>query len=115
MRGDVQRGHSSCRLVASTPDCSPSGRTTCGAATLALASGVEINVVQDMVGHSTISTRYTYSSVLRQIARSAAEPTAGMVPRALVPRALPERPAVLSGVASSSPPGDTVFKRSNQP
>ena len=65
-----------------------------GAATLALASGVEMKVVQDMLGHSSITiTSDTYTSVLPQVARSAAEATAGMVPRALVSRALPEHPA----------------------
>ncbi len=54
-----------------------------GAATLALASGVEMKVVQDMLGHSSITiTSDTYTSVLPQVARSAAEATAGMVPRA---------------------------------
>ncbi len=54
-----------------------------GAATLALASGVEMKVVQDMLGHSSITiTSDTYNSVLPQVARSAAEATAGMVPRA---------------------------------
>lgn len=54
-----------------------------GAATLALASGVEMKVVQEMLGHSSITiTSDTYTSVLPQVARSAAEATAGMVPRA---------------------------------
>ena len=54
-----------------------------GAATLALASGVEMKVVQDILGHSSITiTSDTYTSVLPQVARSAAEATAGMMPRA---------------------------------
>ena len=54
-----------------------------GAATLALASGVEMKVVQDMLGHSSITiTSDTYTSVLPQVARSAAEATAGMMPPA---------------------------------
>lgn len=54
-----------------------------GAATSALASGVEMKAVQDMLGHSSITiTSDTYTSVLPQVARSAAEATADMVPRA---------------------------------
>ena len=53
-----------------------------GAATLALVSGVEMKVVQDVLGHSSITiTSDTYTSVLPQ-ARSAAKATAGMMPRA---------------------------------
>ena len=71
-----------------------------GAATLALASGVEMKVVQDMLGHSSITiTSDTYTSVLPQVARSAAEATAGMVPRALR-----EHRADLPDVADSAQP-----------
>jgi hypothetical protein len=66
-----------------------------------------MKVVQDMLGHSSITiTSDTYTSVLPQVARSAAEATAGMVPRALVSgalvsRALPEHPAGPPGAAGS--------------
>lgn len=54
-----------------------------GAATLALAAGVDMKVVQDMLGHSCLAiTADTYTSVLPQVARVAAEAVAGLVPRA---------------------------------
>ena len=87
-----------------------------GAATLALASGVEMKVVQDMLSHSSITiTSDTYTSVLPQVARSAAEATAGMVPRALVSRALVEHAAVLPGAAGSAPPSDSGPEQPSQP
>jgi integrase len=53
-----------------------------GAATLALAAGVELKVVQAMLGHASIvPTADTYSSVLPQVAREAAERTAWLVLR----------------------------------
>jgi integrase len=53
-----------------------------GAATLALASGVEMKVVQEMLGHSSITiTADTYTSVLPQVARAAAQAAADLVPR----------------------------------
>ncbi|WP_301175637.1 tyrosine-type recombinase/integrase [Actinomadura geliboluensis] len=54
-----------------------------GAATLALAAGVELKVVQDMLGHSSIVlTADTYTSVLPKLAHTAAEQTAMHVLRA---------------------------------
>jgi integrase len=48
-----------------------------GAATLALAAGVELRVVQEMLGHSSIVlTADTYTSVLPEVAHTAAEKTA---------------------------------------
>lgn len=62
-----------------------------GAATLALASGVDMKVVQEMLGHSSITiTADTYTSVLPQVARAAAQAAADLVPRAA-------RPAVADG------------------
>ncbi|MDQ3343800.1 MAG: site-specific integrase [Actinomycetota bacterium] len=53
-----------------------------GAATLALASGVAMKVVQEMLGHSSITiTSDTYTSVLPQVARAAAQAAADLVPR----------------------------------
>jgi integrase len=52
-----------------------------GAATLALAAGTDIKVVQELLGHSTsVLTRDTYTSVLPEVARAAAEAIAGIVP-----------------------------------
>lgn len=54
-----------------------------GAATLALAGGVPLKVVQEMLGHSSVTiTADTYTSVLPEVAREAAERVAAMVPRA---------------------------------
>ena len=54
-----------------------------GAATLALAAGVELKVVQEMLGHcSIVVTADTYTSVLPEVARTAAEKTAAYVLRA---------------------------------
>jgi hypothetical protein len=53
-----------------------------GAATLALASGAAMKVVQEMLGHSSITiTSDTYTSVLPQVARAAAQAAADLVPR----------------------------------
>ncbi|MFI7101923.1 tyrosine recombinase XerC [Streptomyces sp. NPDC050161] len=53
-----------------------------GAATLALAAGADMKVVQEMLGHSSITiTSDTYTSVLPEVAREAAEAAARLVPR----------------------------------
>ncbi len=53
-----------------------------GAATLALASGANLKVVSEMLGHSTIAiTANTYTSVLPEVAREAAEAASRLVPR----------------------------------
>lgn len=53
-----------------------------GAATLALAAGVDMKVVQAMLRHSSITiTSDTYTSVLPDVARAAAEATAKIIPR----------------------------------
>jgi integrase len=52
-----------------------------GTATLALAAGVDIKIVQDMLGHSSRAiTSDTYESVLPEVAHAAAEATAAMIP-----------------------------------
>jgi integrase len=54
-----------------------------GAATLALAAGVDMKVISVMLGHSSISiTADTYTSVLPQLGHPAAEAAAALVPRA---------------------------------
>ena len=51
-----------------------------GAATLALAAGAGLKIVQDQLGHSTITlTADTYTSVLPETARSAADHTAALL------------------------------------
>lgn len=51
-----------------------------GAATLALAAGVDLKTVQDMLGHSTIvTTADIYTSVLPEIRRTAAQAIANLV------------------------------------
>ena len=59
-----------------------------GAATLALAAGVDLRVVQEMLGHSSIVlTADTYTSVLPAVAHTAAEKVATLIIQAgcLVP------------------------------
>lgn len=52
-----------------------------GAATLALAAGAHLKVVSAMLRHSSLSiTADTYTSVLPEVARQAAEAVAGLVP-----------------------------------
>ena len=53
-----------------------------GAATYALAAGLDIKIVSARLGHSTSAlTRDVYTSVLPDVARVAAETTAAMIPR----------------------------------
>ncbi|XVQ11522.1 site-specific integrase [Spirillospora sp. CA-255316] len=81
-----------------------------GAATLALAAGVELKVVQEMLGHSSIVlTADTYTSVLPEVAHRAAEKTAahllrtaGIVPGTTRRTAAP-RPA--ADALREAPPG----------
>jgi integrase len=76
-----------------------------GAATLALAAGVELKVVQDMLGHSSIVlTADTYTSVLPEVAHRAAEKTAAhvMKERRLVPGS---KRRARRGVGWPKPPG----------
>jgi integrase len=52
-----------------------------GAATLALSAGVDIKIVQEMLGHSSRAvTSDTYTTVLPELARAAAEATATLLP-----------------------------------
>jgi integrase len=68
-----------------------------GAATLALAAGVDLRVVQDMLGHcSIVLTADTYTSVLPQVAHQAADQVAKLILNAarLIPGTTrPRRPA----------------------
>jgi integrase len=53
-----------------------------GASSLALEADVDINVAQELLGHSSsVLTRDTYTSVSPRPAKEAAERTAAMVPR----------------------------------
>lgn len=53
-----------------------------GAATLALAAGADMKIIQTLLGHSTLAvTADTYTSVLPQLARDTAEATARIIPR----------------------------------
>lgn len=52
------------------------------AATLALTAGTDLKVVQEMLGHSTITlTADTYTSVVPALSRAAAEAAVAIVPR----------------------------------
>jgi integrase len=64
-----------------------------GAATLALAAGTDLKIVQDQLGHSTITlTADTYASVLPETARAAADNTAALLFPARPRRAAKRRP-----------------------
>jgi Phage integrase family len=57
------------------------------AATLALTAGVDMKVVSEMLRHKTMSiTADTYTSVVPEVARAAAEAAATIVPRRSVPK-----------------------------
>ena len=59
-----------------------------GAATIALAAGVEMKIVQETLRHSSITvTADIYGSVLPELAQAAAEKTAAIIPRASTNRA----------------------------
>jgi hypothetical protein len=54
-----------------------------GAATLALAAGVDMKLVQHMLRHASITTTSDiYTTVLPEVARAAAEKTVKIIPRA---------------------------------
>jgi integrase len=54
-----------------------------GAATYALDAGVDIRVVQEMLGHSSsVLTRDTYTSVSERLQQDAAERVSSIIPRA---------------------------------
>jgi hypothetical protein len=64
-----------------------------GAATLALAAGTDLKIVQDQLGHSTITlTADTYTSVLPETARAAADSTAALLFPASARHAAREQP-----------------------
>ncbi|MFR9807388.1 tyrosine-type recombinase/integrase [Pseudonocardia sp. RS010] len=53
-----------------------------GAASLMLAAGVPMKVIQETLGHSSVTlTADTYTSVFRDVATSAAEAVAALIPR----------------------------------
>lgn len=82
-----------------------SGSTTLrqGAASLALAAGVELKVVQDMMGHASIVlTADTYTSVLPEVARTAAEQVASLILKA--GRLVPAAPAANAASARRTAP-----------
>jgi len=67
-----------------------------GAATTALAAGVDMKVVQAMLRHANITTTSNlYTNVLPEVAQAAAINIAAAIPRA------PRRPQTKSGEAAS--------------
>ncbi|WP_369009221.1 tyrosine-type recombinase/integrase [Actinomadura sp. BRA 177] len=65
-----------------------------GAATLMLAGGADMKLVQALLRHSSLAiTADTYTSVLPEVAREAAEAAAALVPRKIP--AEEDRPSVL--------------------
>jgi len=79
-----------------------------GAATLTLAAGADMKVVQALLRHSSIQiTADTYTSVLPEAARAAAEAAAALVPRraAAGESGTAGLPSVSPGVAGKGRPG----------
>jgi integrase len=75
-----------------------------GAASLALSAGVELKVVQEMLGHSSIVlTADTYTSVLPDAAHAAAEKVAALIIKSRLPRARYPPPAAAPGPANIPP------------
>jgi integrase len=65
-----------------------------GAASLMLAAGVDMKVVQEILGHSMLSlTADTYTSVYPEVAAAAAEAAAALVPRSIRARRIPSADA----------------------
>jgi integrase len=78
-----------------------------GAATLALAAGVEMKVISAMLRHSSTSiTADIYTSVLPDVAREAAEAVAAMVPR----KAAGGESGTLGLPSGSQPPKSLITK-----
>ena len=75
-----------------------------GAATIALAGGVDMKTVQAMLRHSSITiTADTYTSVLPEVAKRAAGAAAAVVPRK---RAIGDRPHTPGLPTGSQAPGN---------
>ncbi|WP_316684189.1 site-specific integrase [Streptomyces spongiicola] len=78
-----------------------------GAAKLAVAAGADMKIVQEMLGHSSITiTSDTYASVLPEAARKAAEDAARLVPR---------QGRRTTGLTSGSHSGDQAGGKSRTP
>ncbi|MEV7551976.1 tyrosine-type recombinase/integrase [Amycolatopsis sp. NPDC089917] len=81
-----------------------------GAATLALAAGADMKVVQAMLRHSSITvTMDTYTTVLPEIALAAAEATAKLIPRRTA-RELETAPKSDAGAKNSG----TLYKNASE-
>jgi integrase len=86
-----------------------------GAATLALAAGTDLKVVQDQLGHSTIVlTADTYTSVLPETASAAAECTAALLfparrARAAHGRSRGRTACSIGSASGSVPPEVTLY------
>ncbi|GGQ23720.1 site-specific integrase [Streptosporangium pseudovulgare] len=86
-----------------------------GAATMGLSAGVDMATVQAMLRHSSITiTSDTYTSIMPEVAREAAEAIAALVPR----RAVVGEASETTGLPSVSPggvPGPTDFRARRNP
>ncbi|GAA1860065.1 tyrosine-type recombinase/integrase [Actinomadura bangladeshensis] len=79
-----------------------------GAATLALLGNVNMKVISETLGHARHSlTADTYTSVLPEVSRAAAEAVAAVVPR----RPQLETPAAATNVITDIPERDRDFVR----
>jgi integrase len=74
-----------------------------GAATMGLAAGLDTKVISAMLRHSTTTiTRDTYTSILPDVARAAAETVAAMVPLKAVNEGAPETGGLPTGSQRST-------------
>jgi hypothetical protein len=90
-----------------------------GAATLALAAGVDIKVVSEEFGHSNSQiTRDLYTSVLPELATAAAEAVAALVPRDrqwMATHRPGARPDQSTDVPTPCPPADNADSDGGDP
>ena len=87
-----------------------------GAASLMLAAGVAPKVVQETLGHSTITlTLDTYTSVYPEVAAEAAEAAAALVPRAGTPAHTPHTHPTPGASEDQEIPGQTVGRVGLEP
>jgi hypothetical protein len=79
-----------------------------------VSAGAEMKVVQDMLGHSSITlTSDTYTTVLPEVARAAAEAAARMIPRQAAPRPAGHTPGSHGTIKSTNITGVGPRKTAN--
>lgn len=87
-----------------------------GAATLMLAAGADLKIVQELLGHSTIAvTADTYTHVLPELAHDTAEAAAAIVPATTDPPAHPPPEHNPPGESPAAARGHHIRKAGNRP